>query len=91
MLNSFQLLARVASQLSLLVRFALVFIVLWASTVDRVDAQPSVGAIFKDHLALGGGASTPLPPGQWQLTKTVTIPRMPHFISVNVKFNKIIL
>lgn len=70
-----QFLKRALNPCTVLLAHTLVVFALWAGALGRVEAQPSVGAIFKDHLSLGSGASTPLPPGQWQLTKTANIAR----------------
>ena len=66
---------RVLNRCTALVAYTFVVSVLWASAFSSVEAQPSLGAILKDHLALGSGASIPLPAGQWQLTKIATIAR----------------
>lgn len=47
----------------------------WACTLGIAHAQPAVGSIQKDYLALGEGRSVPLPPGQWQMTRKASIPR----------------
>lgn len=76
MLFAAQFFTRALNQCMVLVAYTILLLALWMGALGPAEAQPSVGAIFKDHLSLGSGASTPLPPGQWQLTKTATIARL---------------
>lgn len=68
-------LERVQGKLAFICANTVVLIAFWAGAVGTVVAQPSVGAVYKDHLVLPGDRSTPLPPGLWQVTRTASIPR----------------
>ena len=68
-------LARVQCKLTFFSVHTGFLIALWVCGVPTAQAQPTVGAVYKDHLVLSGDAGTPLPPGQWQVTRTASIPR----------------